>query len=127
MTIKEALDAIDVIRKNNKVSEEMKIRWLSRLDAKAHREVFLSHEGVEQGTEDFPGYDISTPQEQELMIPFPYDEVYEYYLAMKVDETLSESLKYNISAEKFNHAYQAFMDRYNQVHKPVYGGKQFYF
>ena len=127
MTIKEALETIDILRKGNKVSEEMKIKWLSRLDARAHREVFLTHRCIEPGTEAFDGYTVGTPQEQELMIPFPYDEVYEYYLAMKVDETESESLKYNISAEKFNNAYTAFMDRYNKTHTPIYGGSQFYF
>lgn len=127
MTIKEALETVDILRRNNNISEEMKIKWLSRLDAKAHREIFLTHKGIEPGTEDFTGYDVGTPQEQELMIPFPYDEVYEYYLVMKVDETLKESLNYNISAEKFNAAYQAFMDRYNKTHTPVYGSSQFYF
>ena len=127
MTIKEALETVDILRRNNNISEEMKIKWLSRLDAKAHREIFLTHKGVEPGTVDFAGYDVGTPQEQELMIPFPYDEAYEYYLVMKVDETLKESLNYNISAEKFNAAYQAFMDSYNKTHTPVYGGSQFYF
>ena len=127
MTIKEAIKEIDTIRKNNQVSEELKIKWLSMLDARVWREIILEHKGVEPGTEDFQGYDVGTSQEQELLVPFPYDELYRYFLEMKLDEAQRESLHYNISAEKFNTVYQAYMDRYNRTHTPVYGGNQFYF
>lgn len=124
MTIREAIEEIDVLRKGNQIPENMKMRWLSMLDTRAHNEIFSQHVPI---PERFSGYDIATSWDQELLIPFPYDEVYGLYLCMKIDEAEKESLHYNISAEKFNRAYQAFMDRYNKTHKPVYGGAGFYF
>ena len=77
MTISDAITMVDALRPNQ-YSQDIKIRWLSRLDGMIWREVIRTHEG---GTETFDGYDSSSMDSTELLVGSPYDEdVYNNYL-----------------------------------------------
>ena len=126
MKIREAIEYADKLA-HNSYPRETKIAWLSQLDGHVHREIILTHRGVDPGTEDFVGYTAETPQDTVLLVPFPYDEMYRFYLEMKIDEANRESAHYNISALKFNTAYQTYMDRSNRTHVPIGTANGFYF
>lgn len=66
MTIKEALDSIDALKPNT-YEEGEKLRWLSTLDARIHRDVVLTHEH-NAAAESFAGYTAQTDRNTELLV-----------------------------------------------------------
>ena len=53
-----------------------------------------------------------------LLIGWPYDGIYRWYLEMKIDDANGEMTKYNNSAAKYNTYYQAYQNAYNRAHMP---------
>lgn len=126
MTLQEAIRKVDAIEPNQ-YGDDIKIDWLSGLDSRIWREVFLTHEGIEPGTE-FTGYDDSTDQQQELLVGAPDDEgIYINYLQAKIHEANHEIGKYNQAITFYNDAYLNFWHYYNSTHMPVQRASHFYF
>ncbi|MBR5948259.1 MAG: hypothetical protein IKZ82_06370 [Clostridia bacterium] len=126
MTIREAITITDKLVPNQ-YTEAEKIMWLSMLDGLVHREVILTHVGAAPGTEAFKGYTEFTDIDTELLVPYPYDEIYRWFLEMKIDETNGEAVKYNAAAAKYNTLLETYADRYNVTHMPISKGSRFFF
>lgn len=142
MKIQEALDRIDIMRPNM-MPKHFKIAALSELDGLIHREIIKNHtsgqprpmtlmeqiinlspedrqippEGPEP-EEDFTGYTVETDPGTELLAPFPYDEIYLYWLASKVDFQNLEMDKFNNDRTMFNNSWEALSDWYTRTHMP---------
>ena len=71
---------------------------------------------------DVPAFAGYTPEADldgtVLLIEWPYDEIYRWYLEMKIDDANGEMTKYNNSAAKYNMYYQAYQNAYNRAHLP---------
>ena len=122
MTIMDAINRIDAIKPNG-YSQAEKMMWLSNLDGLIKSEIIDTHEGSEEVV--FDGYNAETMLTTPLLAPFPYDDIYLYWLESKIDYWNGETSKYNNSIEMFNTAYSAFEKHYNRTHKPR--GKKFKF
>ena len=154
MTIREAIDRVDLL-KPNKQPGEFKVKWLSELDGLIWKEIMLKHyrpgmpvppnphwpgpfdgdppqsrypdvpvigENEDEEQTDprvFPGYDEGTDQGTELLVPFPYDEIYTWWLMSKVDIQNQEIDKYNNDRTLFNNAYDTFSDYWTREHMPL--------
>lgn len=117
MTIQEAIDRVDML-KPNKQPEEFKIKWLSELDGLIHREIILKH--AHSGRmRHFDGYDEDTNPGQVLLAPYPYDEIYTWWLMSKVDLQNQEIDKYNNDRTLFNNAYDTLSDWWTRNHMPI--------
>ena len=114
MTIIEAINKIDSL-KPNAYTQTDKIRWLSLLDGRVKEEVIDTHEGAENAT--FNGYN-DEELETELLIPYPYDEVYPLWLEAQIDYANNEYGRYNNSISMFNTTYTAYSRWYNRNHMP---------
>ena len=115
MTIIEAINKIDSL-KPNAYTQTDKIRWLSLLDGRVKEEVIDTHEGAEDIT--FNGYN-DEELETELLIPYPYDDVYSLWLEAQIDYANNEYGRYNNSIAMFNSTYAAFERWYNRNHMPI--------
>ena len=115
MTIIEAINKIDSL-KPNAYTQTDKIRWLSLLDGRVKEEVIDTHEGAENIT--FNGYN-DEELETELLIPYPYDEVYTLWLEAHIDYANNEYGRYNNSIAMFNATYSEFERWYNRNHMPI--------
>ena len=115
MTIIEALNKIDVIKPNNYTQAE-KIKWLSNLDGIIKAEIIDTHEGRESIT--FNGYDYDVAVDTEMLVPYPYDDLYIKWLESQIDYHNAEYGKYNNSVVAYNSAYSAFERYYNRHNKP---------
>lgn len=122
MTIREALNKIDM-QKPNSYSQDEKIEWLSRLDQIIKKEIIDTHEGGEDIP--FEKYDKDTDLDTVLLAPEPYDEVYLRYLETQIDYTNNEYGRYNNSLAMYKAAYGSFRNFYNREHLPK--GKQLKF
>ena len=142
MRIQEALDRIDLIRPNM-MRKELKIAALSELDGRIYGEIIRIHEDGRRPPmtpmeriihlspeerfpeeeqrpepEPFPGYSTDTDPGTELLAPFPYDEIYLYWLACKVDYQNLEPDKYNNDRTLFNNAWNELSNWYTRTHMP---------
>ena len=91
MRIREAIETIDRLMPNQ-YGEEDKVRWLGELDGIADREVFRAHER-EEDMGEFTGYPPGVDLDTILMIPFPYEDIYRWYLEMKICDANGELTK----------------------------------
>lgn len=124
MKVYEAISLVDDL-KPNQYTETRKIQWLSRLDGQIFTEVFQTHEG--SSIDSFTGYDDDS-QNEELLVPYPYDEdIYSYFLQAQIDRANGESAKYNQTITMYNNAFLAFQNWYNRTHLPLAKWKRFVF
>lgn len=118
MTIQEALDRVDLMRPNS-MRKEFKIAALSEIDGLIYREIISRHYKLEDEEEtELPEYTEDTEPGTVLLAPFPYDEIYTYWLCCKVDFQNLEMDKYNNDRELFNNAYDTLSDYWTRTHMP---------
>ncbi|MBD5169328.1 MAG: hypothetical protein HDT20_04295 [Oscillibacter sp.] len=115
MKIKEVIAWVDEI-KPNAFSTETKIRWLSRLEGTLAADVFLMAPAeVEQL--QYTAEDMET----ELLLEPPYDDIYELWLAAKIDEANGEYNKYQNTMQSYNARRGAFVCWFCGLFDPAQG------
>ena len=124
MTIIEAITHVDTVKPNSYGQTE-KIKWLSDIDGIIKSEIIDAHEGGENIS--FAGYTDETDLTTELLVPYPYDNIYIRYLELQIDYANNEYGKYNNSMVMYNAAYSAFQQYYNRNHRPLTKGNRFLF
>lgn len=142
MTIREAIEAVDRLTPNQYENID-KVRWLSELDGVVYLEIEQAHQKGEpvcepwvrtrdpldrewcgcqavpkSDTEAFTGYSESVDLDTKLRIPWPYDEIYRWYLEMKISDANGEMTRYNNAMAKYNAYYTAYTDFYNRTNMP---------
>lgn len=143
MTIREAIETVDRLTPNQYENID-KVRWLSELDGVVYKEIEQTHakgspvcepwvrvrdpfdreEGAcceavsDSDTEGFTGYPEEVDLETVLRIPWPYDEIYRWYLEMKIADANGEMTRYNNAAAKYNSYYSAYQNAYNRENMP---------
>ena len=113
MTVSEAIARTDALEPNQ-YTEQQKTTWLDRLDGQIFNEVILTHEH-EEGAQYTP---LSSGTD-ELLVPSPYDEIYNYWLQAKIAMENSEGSKYTMNMELFNAAYLNYCHWYNRMNRPI--------
>lgn len=123
MNLQTALDRADLHRPNH-VNSTQKIAWINELDGQINEELVKTHY---HSTDEFDyhGYDDSTEGDTVLLAPFPYDEIYFYYLCAQIDNVNLETEQYNNDRELFNNAYKLLSDWMNRTHMPVRRHRQY--
>lgn len=118
MTIMEAIYRIDELKPNT-YSQPEKIKWLSSLDGVIKSEIIDTHERLE-GEEEvvLEGYGEDAALTTNLLVPYPYDDIYLRWLEAQIDYSNGEYGKYNNSIAMYNTAYTAFAKYYNRTHMP---------
>ena len=123
MTVSEAITRIDQL-KPNQFSTEQKTEWLSRLDGMIMQELIRTHEQAEEPA-PFTGYDAEEDTGTELLVPFPYDDIYLFWLASQVDLYNLEYDKYANDSQLYNNAYQTYSDYYTRTNMPKAAVREF--
>lgn len=116
MTIMGAINHIDAVKPNG-YSQDEKLRWLSVLDGIVKREIIDTHVGGEDV--EFNGYNENTAQTTEMLVPYPYDDIYIRWLEAQIDYASGEYGKYNNSVSLFNSTYDSYAKHYNRTHMPL--------
>lgn len=125
MTIAEVIAKVDALKPNTYAQED-KVDWLNNLDARVMSQIILTHERKDPCC-CFYGYDSTTDQETELLVPAPYDEMYLRWLEAMIDYHNSEDDRYNNAIILFNNAYEGFKTHYTRTHMPIRKGDRFIF
>lgn len=120
MTIMEAISRTDGLKQNTYTNTD-KVVWLNKIDGMVKRLIIDTHEGGEAVT--FDGYTDETPMDTELLVPAPFDALYQRWLEAQIDLANAEYDKFNASIMLFNTEYHAFENDYNRNHKPISRGR----
>ena len=115
MTAAEAIARADLTRPNE-LEPELKLAWLCALDETLRREVMLRCEG-EVPPARRPG-DLD-PEGTELLVGFPDDELYVYYLVLRIDLENGELERYNNDVRLYEQARQSWAAAYCRAHRPL--------
>ncbi len=108
MTPNKVIESVDGIRPNS-YGEEIKLRWISDLDGMVKR---LVHQ-----EEDVTPYVYPDDMDKELLIPFPFDNIYGLYLESMIDFYNREYGNYNNSAMMFEGRFSEYKKWYIRKHK----------
>lgn len=116
MKIAEAIEQVDVLRRNHYGQKE-KIAWLSRLDHRVKHKIIDTHEG---GTGvAFAGYDEDTDVNTVLLVQAPYDEMYLQYLIAQIEYFDQQGSRYNNANRLFESVWNDYACWYNRTHMPI--------
>lgn len=95
-------------------SDENKLRWISELDGMVRRLVY-------QEAETEP-YKFPEDMDKELLVPPPFDGVYEAYIMSKIDFHNQEWGKYNNTATTFHTLFDDYKKAYIRENMPKSSG-----
>lgn len=122
MTIYDAIKKCDETYPNS-INTATKIDLLSQLDGMIKSELldnFERNEG-EADISEFSAYDSSmsqaTQQATDLLVPYPYDSIYVYWLVAHIYRLMEETAKYNNYISMFNTDRVTFECWYTRTHK----------
>ena len=117
MTIKDCIDKVDNIKPNQYTIKD-KVMWLSFIEEIIINEVLKTHEGYDGRYDDFDGYS-EDKLSVTLIVPSPYDRLYEEYLKMMIDKENGETARYNNSRVSYNTYMSEYRKYYNKTHMPL--------
>lgn len=115
MTIQQALDRKSIIDKDA-FPPELKITWLSELDAQLYIELIQTHENPDKV--NFSPY-TSEDGGKMLLVPFPYDKLYIPYLMARAAEAYGEIEEYNNHASVYERFLREFKGYWNKKYRPL--------
>ncbi len=115
MKIKDVIAWVDEI-KPNAFSSETKLRWLNQLEGTLAADVFLMAPTEARQMQYTPA-----DMDAEMLVEPPYDDIYELWLAAKIDETNGEYNKYQNTMQSYNARRSAFVSWFCQLYDPVQG------
>ncbi len=142
MTIREAIETVDRLTPNQYENID-KVRWLSELDGVVYKEIICTHltqepqakepwvrvddpfdraaatAPEETQPEAFTGYAEPVDFDTVLLVPWPYDEIYRWYLDLKIAEANGEDARSNNALSRYSSYYSAFQAAYNRSHTPA--------
>ena len=114
MTVNEAVIQADDFVKNNPISRDVKITWLSLLDHFLYVDVIETHEDGDSTS--FTPYEDGA--DEELLVPSPYSALYVEYLKMKIFGEMHEYTRYNNSMLIFDKMLTSWRRAYHSAHRP---------
>lgn len=119
MTLADCISRVDNQLPNTYAMEE-KIAWLAHLDGKIFNNIVSRHLTENEAGElltpiGFKPYGIDSMTE-ELIAPFPYDEMYVSYVKAQIHLLNEETYRYNNEVTVFNELYDDFAKAYNREH-----------
>lgn len=109
MTNKEAIANANALRPNA-ISDDHKARWLCRLEGEVAELMGLTQPAN------------LWPDEGELLMPYPYDNIYELYLAAMIDNANEEADLYANDMAMANSAMEQAAAHYRRQNRPANSG-----
>ncbi|HNX63078.1 MAG TPA: hypothetical protein PKN45_10580 [Candidatus Limiplasma sp.] len=81
------------------------IGWLSEVDGQISNTIHRDRDGMKTIAEP---YTIDTSLDTPLLVPFPFDQIYMYWLSAMVDKSNQEFDRYGNEMQLFNSYYNAY-------------------
>lgn len=110
MTISEAISQTRKLS-GNAVDDNTMCRWLSELDGRLMLDFYKGGEWM--------SYSLPDDEDHELLVPFPWDELYVHYLEAMVYYSNGEFERYRNSYEMYNKKELDYRQWYARTHVPI--------
>ena len=110
MTVRELFDFIKGVRPGFAFSDAQMMVWLNEIEGKVQTDILLLDPAVgEDGTvTGLVEYDVTTDMNTELIVPFPWNKLYRYFMLMSIDLYNGEYQRYANTFDLFNEAYEEY-------------------
>lgn len=112
MTINEVIAKTKTL-KPHPYADTILIGWLSELDGQLHDTLFAHR--ADAPALNAP-YDAQTDGNTELLVPYPYTEIYTYWLAAKIDYANQEYDRYSNGMAMYNTYLNSFAASWARSH-----------
>ena len=115
MTISEAISQADALVQEQSFSTNQKVRWISEVEGSTWNELFSDYmDDTDKPALPYSSETLTT----ELLVPFPYDDLYVLFLASKYLQWQQESSVYNDIASQYNQRREELGYWYRRSHLP---------
>lgn len=108
-TLNEVIERVDKVKPNT-YDENTKADWLYRLDGRICREVMLK--------EPPEPYTYPEDGDRELLVGFPYDNMYDFYLQAMISYQDKDYADYNNAIQMFDKIYSEHAKWYQRANTP---------
>ena len=108
-TLNEVITRIDKVKPNT-YDEQTKAEWIYRLDGRISKEIMHSEPPMH--------YIFPEDADKELLVPFPNDDIYDFFLQAMIDFNNREIASYNNAMTMFNEAFESFAKAYIRDNVP---------
>ena len=119
-TINEVIERVERIKPVANVDDQDKARWLIELDWRILREII--QKSVHDTPPDMPPAEWPEDGYKQLLVPSPYDRLYDLYLLAQIEFAIREFGNYNNSMAAFNSLLDIYACHYRNNHMPVSHG-----
>ena len=113
MTPNKVIEYVDRV-KHNAYGPEEKFAWLSGLDGMIRRVVMQEDGAV--------AYSYPDDADCDLLVPYPFDDIYSLYMQAKIDFYNKEYDDYNNATAVFQERFDEFKKAYIRENMPVSSG-----
>lgn len=118
MTVTEAINAANILRKDNNCTEEQKLEWLTKADER-NNEILSFYKGTKTRTDFELWYTAENEDGTQLLVPDRFAQMYIHFLCAQIDFLNSDIQKYNNESALYNQLFNdwcAWLNR-NYLHK----------
>lgn len=108
MTLGKAIERVRNIKNGYDVSDEDIIRYINEVEMEIIGNVISNREGDNEIVGTYGNYQLDTDRGFELLVPAPYDRIYEAYCAAQIDRDYEEAERYPVDMSVYNQLRQDF-------------------
>lgn len=108
MTLDKAIERVRNLKSGYDVSDEDIIRYINEAEMEIIRNVISNREGDNEIVGTYGNYQLDTDRGFELLVPAPYDRIYEAYCAAQIDRDYEEAERYAVDMSVYNQLRQDF-------------------
>lgn len=94
MTIEQVIDNVKRLKQDYAVSDEQIISDINKVEMYIILNVAANRDGGNEIAKAFGNYNLQTDRETKLLVPAPYDGIYEAFCASQIDLQYEDSERY---------------------------------
>lgn len=119
MTAAEIINRFDAERPNQ-IATNLKLAWLKKVEALIATETVLTHTGDSRWTDtSIEDHIDDFSLDTELIADIPYEDVYIYFLDMRISTNENDTKRQNVATTLYNNAMITFQAWYNRTFRPL--------
>lgn len=108
MTLEKVIGRVRSLKSGYDVSDEDIIRYINEAEMEIISNVISNREGDNEIVGTYGNYQLDTDRGFELLVPAPYDRIYEAYCAAQIDRDYEEAERYPVDMSVYNQLRQDF-------------------
>lgn len=108
MTLEKVIGRVRNLKSGYDVSDEDIIRYINEAEMEIISNVISNREGDNEIVGTYGNYQLDTDRGFELLVPAPYDRIYEAYCAAQIDRDYEEAERYPVDMSVYNQLRQDF-------------------